>query len=125
MPEANSAMLYVPAGVDLPACLTHEAQRTDVSASLTEFSRNIERIRVSDKRGCDIFADLTDLVRSFKVYCFPADLVPVLANRCLCNSQAFRDQFLFHSVIFDELAGYHCSQRRNNGFRGNFAGNDQ
>jgi len=113
MPETNRAVLYVPARVDLPAGLAHETQRTNVSASLTEFSRNVKWARISDESGGDIFTDLTDLIGRFEVYRFSADLVSVLAYCGLRNSQAFCHYFLFHSITFHEFTGYHGSQCRN------------
>lgn len=85
VPETNSAMLNVPARVDLPARLTHETQSTDVGASLTEAFRNVDWARVSDQHGGNILADLTNFARSFEVHRFSPDLVPVLADCCLRN----------------------------------------
>jgi hypothetical protein len=86
MPETNRAMLNVPSGIDLPTRLTHKTQCTDVSASLTEFLGNIYWAGVSDQHGGNISADPSDLVRTFEVYRFSADLVLVLADSRLRNS---------------------------------------
>jgi hypothetical protein len=86
MPETNSTMLYIPAGVDLPACLAHEPQCAYVSASLTKLSRNVKRVRGTDQRGGDVLAHLTNLACSFKIHCFSPDLVLVLTDSRLGNS---------------------------------------
>src|SRR2546428_891645 len=89
IPETDRAVLHVPAGIDLSTRLTHEAQCTDVCAGLTELSRNVKRARVPDESGCDVSAYLTDLCRTFKIYCLSANLVSVLAYCRLCHSQSF------------------------------------
>src|SRR5260370_37681148 len=86
MAETDRAVLHVPAGIDLSTRLTHQTQRANVCAGLTELSRNVKRIRVSDKCRCDVSAYLTDFCRTFKIYCLPANLVSVLADCCLCHS---------------------------------------
>ena len=89
MPETNRAVLHVPAGVDLPACLTHKPKRADVGASLAKSSRNVKRVRGTDQRGGDVSAHLTNLACGFKVHRFSPDLVLVLADCRLRNSKAF------------------------------------
>src|SRR6266508_4624954 len=86
MPETNRAVLYVPARVDLPACLAHEAQRTNVRTRLTELSRHIQGVRVIDKSRGDIPAHLNDLCCSSQVDSLSANLVSIFADGRLCNS---------------------------------------
>src|SRR6267143_772019 len=61
MPETYRTVLNVPAGIDLSARLTHEAEGANVGAGLTEHSGNVKRIWIPDEGGGDISADLTDL----------------------------------------------------------------
>src|SRR6266540_120823 len=86
MAETDRAVLYVPARVDLPACLAHEAQRTNVRTRLTELSRHIQRVRVIDKSRGDIPAHLNDLCCSSQVDSLSANLVSIFADGRLCNS---------------------------------------